>query len=153
MTGGFRFALLTLSSPGSVSLSALGVAFQAFRATPADHQGWFLSSDDQLNRMWYSSAYTLQLNLKAPGLNGLPDARIHDGAKRDRSIWTGDLLVQIPTLLTSLGSAGAPYVKSRSTASTTTSSRGRWRGSSARSVRRPWPTATTQKLTPSRPPS
>ncbi|MEV6641685.1 alpha-L-rhamnosidase C-terminal domain-containing protein [Amycolatopsis sp. NPDC051371] len=110
--GGFRFALLTLSSPASVSLSSLGVTFQAFRATPSDYQGWFLSSDDQLNRMWYSGAYTLQMNLKAPGLNGLPDARIYDGAKRDRSIWTGDLLVQIPTLLTSLGNAGAPYVKS-----------------------------------------
>ncbi|ADJ47523.1 alpha-L-rhamnosidase [Amycolatopsis mediterranei S699] len=110
--GGFRFALLTVSTPGSVSLSSLGVTFQAFRATTADYQGWFLSSDDQLNRMWYSGAYTLQMNLKAPGLNGLPDARIYDGAKRDRSIWTGDLLVQIPTLLTSLGTAGAPYVKS-----------------------------------------
>ncbi|WP_240522006.1 alpha-L-rhamnosidase-related protein [Amycolatopsis vastitatis] len=110
--GGFRFALLTLSTPGSVSLSSLGVTFQAFRATPADYQGWFLSSDDQLDRMWYSGAYTLQMNLKAPGVNGLPDARIYDGAKRDRSIWTGDLLVQIPTLLTSLGTAGAPYVKS-----------------------------------------
>ncbi len=110
--GGFRFALLTVSSPGSISLSGLGVNFQAFRATPADYQGWFLSSDDQLNKMWYSGAYTLQMNLKMPGLNGLPDARIYDGAKRDRSIWTGDLLVQIPTLLTSLGNAGAPYVKS-----------------------------------------
>ncbi len=110
--GGFRFALLTLSSPGSVSLAAVGVTFQAFRATPADYRGWFLSSDDQLNRMWYSGAYTVQMDLKAPGLNGLPDARIYDGAKRDRSIWTGDLLVQIPTLLTSLGDAGAPYVKS-----------------------------------------
>lgn len=110
--GGFRFALLTLSTPGSVSLTSLGVDFQAFRATPADYRGWFLSSDDQLNRMWYSGAYTLQMDLKAPGLNGLPDARIYDGAKRDRSIWTGDLLVQIPTLLTSLGDAGAPYVKS-----------------------------------------
>ncbi|MDT7804929.1 MAG: hypothetical protein QOI78_8362, partial [Actinomycetota bacterium] len=110
--GGFRFALLTVSSPGSVSLSSLGVNFQAFRATAADYQGWFLSSDDQLNKMWYSGAYTLQMNLKAPGLNNLPDARIYDGAKRDRSIWTGDLLVQIPTLLTSLGTAGAPYVKS-----------------------------------------
>ncbi|MCI2419504.1 alpha-L-rhamnosidase [Saccharopolyspora sp. K220] len=110
--GGFRFALLTVSSPGSITLSSAGVNFQAFRATSADYRGWFLSSDDQLNRMWYSGAYTVQMNLKAPGLNGLPDSRIYDGAKRDRSIWTGDLLVQIPTLLTSLGDAGAPYVKS-----------------------------------------
>ncbi len=110
--GGFRFALVTVSSPGSVSLSSAGVDFQAYRATPADYRGWFLSSDDQLNRMWYSGAYTLQMNLKAPGLNGLADARIYDGAKRDRSIWTGDLLVQGPTAISTLGDVGADYLRS-----------------------------------------
>jgi hypothetical protein len=110
--GGFRFILLTLSTPGSVSLSSAAVDFQAFRATPRDYKGWFLSSDDQLNEMWYSGAYTLQMNLKAPGLNGLPDARIYDGAKRDRSIWTCDMLVQAPTAISTLGDAGAAYVKS-----------------------------------------
>jgi hypothetical protein len=110
--GGFRFILLTLSSPGSVSISATGVDFQALRATAKDYRGWFLSSDRQLNRMWYSGAYTLQLNLKPPGVNGLPDLRIFDGAKRDRSIWTGDLLVQGPTAIETLGDAGAAYVKS-----------------------------------------
>ncbi|HEX9335126.1 MAG TPA: alpha-L-rhamnosidase, partial [Pseudonocardiaceae bacterium] len=110
--GGFRFILLTLTSPGSVSLSAVGVDFQALRATPADYRGWFLSSDNQLNRMWYSGAYTLQLDLKPAGSNGLPDARIYDGAKRDRSIWTCDLLVQTPTAISTLGDVGAAYVKS-----------------------------------------
>jgi hypothetical protein len=110
--GGFRFILLTLSSPGSVSLSSVVVDFQAFRATPHDYKGWFLSSDDQLNKMWYSGAYTLQTNLKPPGLNALPDARIYDGAKRDRSIWTCDLLVQAPTAISNLGDVGAAYVKS-----------------------------------------
>ncbi|MEU1616502.1 alpha-L-rhamnosidase C-terminal domain-containing protein [Streptomyces sp. NPDC005722] len=110
--GGFRFALLTLTSPGSISLSAAGVTFQGVRATAADYKGWFLSSDDQLNKMWYSGAYTLQLNLKPAGLNGLVDKRIYDGAKRDRSIWTGDLLVQGPTAISTLGDEGAGYVKS-----------------------------------------
>jgi hypothetical protein len=110
--GGFRFVLLTLATPGSVSISAPRVVFQALRATPADYRGWFLSSDDQLNRMWYSGAYTLQLNLKPAGLNSLPDQRIYDGAKRDRSIWTCDLLVQTPTAISTLGDAGAAYVKS-----------------------------------------
>lgn len=110
--GGFRFVLLTLTTPGSVSISALRVDFQAVRATPADYRGWFLSSDDQLNRMWYSGAYTVQLNVKPVGLNGLPDARIYDGAKRDRSIWTCDMLVQAPTAISTLGDAGAAYVKS-----------------------------------------
>ncbi|MFB7288323.1 alpha-L-rhamnosidase C-terminal domain-containing protein [Actinacidiphila glaucinigra] len=109
---GFRFALLTLTSPGSISISAAGVDFQGVRATPADYKGWFLSDDDQLNKMWYSGAYTLQLNLKPAGLNGLADKRIYDGAKRDRSIWTGDLLVQGPTAISTLGDEGADYVKS-----------------------------------------
>ncbi|MEU8950762.1 alpha-L-rhamnosidase C-terminal domain-containing protein [Streptomyces sp. NPDC048489] len=109
---GFRFVLVTLTSPGSISLSAAGVDFQGVRATPADYKGWFLSSDDQLNKMWYSGAYTLQLNLKPAGLNGLADKRIYDGAKRDRSIWTGDLLVQGPTAISTLGDEGASYVKS-----------------------------------------
>ena len=110
--GGFRFVLLTLTTPGSVSIAAAHVDFQAFRATPADYRGWFLSSDDLLNRMWYSGAYTLQLDLKPAGLNGLADARIYDGAKRDRSIWTCDLLVQTPTAISTLGDVGAAYVKS-----------------------------------------
>jgi hypothetical protein len=110
--GGFRFILLTLSTPGSVSISSARVDFQALRATPADYRGHFLSSDDQLNRMWYSGAYTLQLNLKPAGRGGLPDARIYDGAKRDRSIWTCDMLVQAPTAISTLGTVGAEYVKS-----------------------------------------
>ena len=110
--GGFRYVLLTLSSPGSVSISALRVDFQALRATPADYRGWFLSSDDQLTKMWYSGAYTLQLNLKPAGVNSLPDLRVYDGAKRDRSIWTCDLLVQTPTAISTLGDVGARYVKS-----------------------------------------
>ncbi|WP_433087575.1 alpha-L-rhamnosidase C-terminal domain-containing protein [Dactylosporangium sp. CA-052675] len=110
--GGFRFILLTLSTPGSVTISGVTVDFQAYRATPADYRGWFLSSDDQLNRMWYSGAYTLQLNFKPAGLNGLAEARIYDGAKRDRSIWTGDLLVQAPTAISTLGQPGADYVRS-----------------------------------------
>ena len=110
--GGFRFILLTLTTPGTVTLSGLAVDFQAYRATPRDYRGWFLSSDDQLNRMWYSGAYTLQLNMKPAGLNGLTDARIYDGAKRDRSIWTGDLLVQGPTAISTLADVGAAYLKS-----------------------------------------
>jgi hypothetical protein len=110
--GGFRFILLTLTSPGTVTLAGAAVDFQAYRATAGDYRGWFRSSEDQLNRMWYAGAYTLQLNMKPAGLNGLPDARIYDGAKRDRSIWTGDLLVQGPTILNTLGDVGAAYLKS-----------------------------------------
>ncbi|MFJ9761615.1 alpha-L-rhamnosidase C-terminal domain-containing protein [Streptomyces sp. NPDC101149] len=110
--GGFRFALITLTSPGSVTLSSAGVNFQAFRATPADYQGWFESSSADLNKMYYSGAYTVQLDMAHDGLNGLPGDRILDGAKRDRSVWTGDLLVEGPEAMSTLGPTGASYLRS-----------------------------------------
>ncbi|MET8592844.1 alpha-L-rhamnosidase C-terminal domain-containing protein [Streptomyces sp. NPDC005078] len=110
--GGFRFALITLTSPGSVTLSSAGVDFQAYRATPADYQGWFESSSTELNKMWYSGAYTVQLDMAHDGLNGLPGDRILDGAKRDRSVWTGDLLVEGPEAMSTLGPNGASYLRS-----------------------------------------
>jgi hypothetical protein len=108
---GFRFALLTLTTPGTMTIRDLGVDFQAYRATAKDYKGWFESSDDELNRLWYAGAYTLQTNLKLPGLRGLPDGRIYDGAKRDGSIWTGDLIIQGPTAMATLGDVGEQYVK------------------------------------------
>ncbi|SFB23686.1 Ig-like domain (group 3) [Nocardioides alpinus] len=108
---GFRFALLTLTTPGTMTIRDLGVDFQAYRATAKDYKGWFESSDDELNRLWYAGAYTLQTNLKLPGLRGLPDGRIYDGAKRDGSIWTGDLIIQGPTAINTLGDVGEQYVK------------------------------------------
>ena len=109
---GFRFVMLTLHTPGTISLRDIGVDFQAYRATAKDYKGWFESSDDKLNRLWYAGAYTLQTNLKLPGLRGLPDGRIYDGAKRDGSIWTGDLIIQGPTAIMNLGDVGEQYVKS-----------------------------------------
>ena len=110
--GGFRFVLVTLTTPGTVKIAGAGMRFQAYRATPEDYEGWFLSSNDLLNRMWYAGAYTNQMNMKLPGVNGLPDARIYDGAKRDRSIWTGDLIVQAPTVLNTIGDAAREYLTS-----------------------------------------
>ena len=108
---GFRFVMLTLTTPGTMSIRDLGVDFQAYRATAKDYKGWFESSDVELNRLWYAGAYTLQTNLKLPGLRGLPDGRIYDGAKRDGSIWTGDLIIQGPTAMATLGDVGEQYVK------------------------------------------
>jgi hypothetical protein len=109
--GGFRYLALTLTTPGSMTIRDLGVDFQAYRATAKDYAGWFESSDDELNRLWYAGAYTLQMNMKLPGINGLPDARIYDAAKRDRSVWTGDLIIQGPTAMSTLGDVGEKYVK------------------------------------------
>ena len=53
--------------------------------------GKFESSDERLNRIWKTGAYTVQLNMQD---------LIYDGAKRDRLPWMGDLNPEIRTILT-----------------------------------------------------
>ena len=53
----FRFARVYVER-GSASILEADVVPVLADPPP---QGWFLSSDDQLNRIWYSSAYTAQL--------------------------------------------------------------------------------------------
>ncbi|MCO5995660.1 alpha-L-rhamnosidase C-terminal domain-containing protein [Actinoallomurus rhizosphaericola] len=108
--GGFRYETITLSTPGTVTLRAAGVDFEAYRATPAQYQGHFLSSSDALNRMWFDGAYTVQTDMAATGVQGALAPSVLDGAKRDRKLWSGDLAVEGPTILASLGSNGAEYV-------------------------------------------
>ena len=95
--GGFRFAAIELRTAGTVSLTAAGLNFRAYRAPADRYQGWFMSSDDQLNRMWYAGAYTTQMDMVPAGV--APASRqpvIFDGAKRDRAIWSGDLMITNP---------------------------------------------------------
>jgi alpha-L-rhamnosidase len=65
--GGERFQIITLTSPGTVSLSAAGIHFSAFRADATAYQGYFVCNDDELNRIWYDGAYTVQLDQLPPG--------------------------------------------------------------------------------------
>src|SRR5208283_5383527 len=58
---GERYERISLISPGTVTLSSIGIRFTAVRATANDYKGWFDSSSDQLNRIWFDGAYTLQL--------------------------------------------------------------------------------------------
>jgi len=110
--GGQRFEYLTLTQPGSLTLSSVGFHFTAYRATPDKYQGYFVSSDDQLNKIWYAGAYTAQLDMVPAGSpDGGLQPVIFDGAKRDRLVWLGDLAQTIPTIATSLGGNGAEYVK------------------------------------------
>lgn len=105
--GGERYELITLTSPGSVTLSAVGIRFSAVRATASDYRGWFDSSSAQLNHIWYDGAYTVQLDeLPADTLPALaptsgsldPLPLIMDGARRDRVVWSGDLAVEGPVV-------------------------------------------------------
>jgi hypothetical protein len=95
--GGERYERITLTTPGTVTLTRVGIDYKPFLGTPDRYDGWFLSSDDTLNRIWYAGAHTIQLNMVPPGAqagNTLP--ALIDGAKRDRAIWSGDLVHQTP---------------------------------------------------------
>jgi hypothetical protein len=83
------------------------------------YQGYFHSSDELLNQIWYAGAYTLQSNMvptdtgrQVPFLTngwannatlGPDDTIIVDGAKRDRAVWPGDMGIAVPSSFVSLG--------------------------------------------------
>jgi hypothetical protein len=96
--GGERFQEIALTSPGSLTLTGVGIHFSPLQANPDDYQGYFISSSDELNRIWYDGAYTAQLD-QLPANSGQPAGDlIVDGAKRDRVVWGGDLSVAGPTV-------------------------------------------------------
>ena len=112
--GGERFQALTLTTPGTVRLTSLGIHFRHPNAASADYAGHFLSSDHALNRIWYQGAYTNDTNMVPIGaVPGQTIPVILDGAKRDRRPWIGDLLVQGRTAFSSLGfgAKGSDYIK------------------------------------------
>jgi alpha-L-rhamnosidase len=57
--GGERYEEITLTSPGTVTLSAAGITYIADRSK---YQGYFVSSSDELNQIWADSAYTAQID-------------------------------------------------------------------------------------------
>ncbi|KAK6065206.1 bacterial alpha-L-rhamnosidase domain-containing protein [Seiridium cupressi] len=122
LRGGFRYMTLFLQ-PGSVAIEirniSLEIAFQPTWANLRAYQGYFHSNDDLLNRIWYSGAYTLQTDAVHPstgrawpppetewandGFLGPGDTILTDGAKRDRTVWPGDLGVAVPASFYSTG--------------------------------------------------
>jgi hypothetical protein len=111
----FRFARVYVDR-GSAKIVGASVAPASAIDLP---QGWFLSSDDELNRIWYASAYTAGLMVLpndpavlAPGCaipGGVAVKVIVDGAKRDRCPWLGDQAVsQLALFLANGAAATAP---------------------------------------------
>lgn len=112
--GGFRYLTIFLDSAGSVDLDKVSVHMTAAPAMDKldDYANYFYSSDPLLNRIWYAGAYTTQLNTIDPqegrvweppaalwdnsGDVGVGRTILVDGAKRDRTVWPGDLGIQIP---------------------------------------------------------
>jgi Bacterial alpha-L-rhamnosidase 6 hairpin glycosidase domain/Bacterial alpha-L-rhamnosidase C-terminal domain len=129
LRGGFRYLTLFLDGPGYVDIGAVSLQFTAapLQKDPAAYQGWFLSSDNTLNKTWYAGAYTVQVDTSMsntakswPYSTGeadhadapVPQADpaqevIFDGGKRDRIVWQGDLAVEAPVTYLSTGDTGA----------------------------------------------
>ena len=116
---GFRYMKITLDALpsdtpaavayGQVAIDAVSLKFHAYLGTPDTYAGWFLCSDDALNRYWYGAAYTNELvvapfladdcdprNAASPTLLG--ELVLLDGAKRDRDPYVGDIAVSGRTL-------------------------------------------------------
>lgn len=61
--GGFRYMSIWHNTTGSISISSLTVNWTTSPEMddPRDYKGYFHSSSDKLNRVWYAGAYTNQL--------------------------------------------------------------------------------------------
>ncbi|MDR2470119.1 MAG: alpha-L-rhamnosidase [Tannerella sp.] len=89
---GFRFVRIDLIDPNvTLSLKEVNAIF-IYRDIP--YLGSFRSSDERLNRIWMTGAYTVHLNMQE---------YIWDGIKRDRLVWLGDLHPEVMTVSSVFG--------------------------------------------------
>src|SRR5256714_4963173 len=120
LRGGFRYLTIFLNTTGFVDLTGVSLNFTPApgKANPAAYANYFYSSDNLLNRIWYAGAYTVQTNIIASNQGriwppppsewdnsavvGVGNSVLVDGAKRDRTIWPGDLGISVPTDYASL---------------------------------------------------
>ncbi len=84
---GFRF--LSIVNAGSEALTLFSVyAVALYR--DLELAGFFQSSDERLNKIWNTAAYTLQLCMQD---------YLYDGIKRDRLVWMGDMHPEVRGIL------------------------------------------------------
>ncbi|MDR1518426.1 MAG: alpha-L-rhamnosidase [Dysgonamonadaceae bacterium] len=96
---GFRFVRIDLLDK-DIELPIRSVrAIARYRDIP--YIGSFRSSDERLNKIWETGAYTVHLNMQE---------YLWDGIKRDRLVWVGDMHPEVMTVNTVFG--GSDIVKS-----------------------------------------
>ncbi len=84
---GFRFVRIDALDPAHpVSLTEVRAVLVIRNL---DYLGSFRSSDDRLNRIWQTGAYTVHLNMQE---------YLWDGIKRDRLVWVGDMHPETSTI-------------------------------------------------------
>lgn len=125
LRGGFRYLTVFLLTKAnetttlSINDVTLEIAFHPTWSNLRAYQGYFHCNDEELNKIWYSGAYTIQTNAvpvntgrQVPTLssgwanndsmaNG--STTIVDGAKRDRAVWPGDMAIAVPSAFYSVG--------------------------------------------------
>ncbi|WP_340113354.1 alpha-L-rhamnosidase C-terminal domain-containing protein [Maribellus mangrovi] len=84
---GFRFVRIDLLQPNTTINLKEASAILRYRDIP--YLGSFQSSDDRLNKIWMTGAYTTHLNMQE---------YLWDGIKRDRLVWLGDFHPELKTI-------------------------------------------------------
>jgi hypothetical protein len=121
LRGGFRYLSIYLDSGGFAEVNGVSLDFTAAPTMPALNQypNYFYSNDDLLNRIWYAGAYTVEIDTIDPKQGrawpapasgwdngatiGTGNTILVDGAKRDRTVWLGDIGIALPTAYVSTG--------------------------------------------------
>lgn len=86
--GGERYQEITLQSAGSVTLSFARIRTTTYPDDASAYRGYFVSSSDELNKLWYAGAHTLALNM-LPANSPAGFWSIQDGYLRDAGGDTG----------------------------------------------------------------
>ncbi|WP_285008580.1 alpha-L-rhamnosidase C-terminal domain-containing protein [Pedobacter faecalis] len=84
---GYRFVRIDLVDPNTELLLKEVRAIFVYRDIP--YLGTFKSSDERLNKIWETGAYTVHLNMQQ---------YLWDGIKRDRLVWVGDMHPEVTTI-------------------------------------------------------
>lgn len=92
------------SAQGQVEISSVGLRWSGYLGTPDTFKGWFECSDADLTQWWFDGVYTVEMGTDIFRANDteprgatsdslLGKLVLHDGAKRDRDPYMGDLAV------------------------------------------------------------
>ena len=89
---GFRFVRIDVLEPDGIVAIQEAPAILRYRDIP--YVGSFRCSDERLDRIWQTGAYTVHLNMQE---------YLWDGIKRDRLVWAGDMGTEIRTIAAVFG--------------------------------------------------
>ncbi len=110
LRGGFRYLLIIPDRGVTAEIRDIVIEADFYIPENGRYPGFFESSDEDLNRIWYAAAYTMQAATKhsyesfvqGKDSAGKGEWVLFDGAKRDRVVWAHDLALSIPSYLYSL---------------------------------------------------